>query len=368
MTCCWATWMRAAICRWSCHETCGDPEAFRAPGGKCYVLGGVVTCFRLDAFDSSNQDYLAAAVDLWNAACGTDLAITLSGIRFNTRPSTGAQQAGRLAIIGGQPAGFVLATEFTAGDSRVSAPETGWIDAIAVAPAHQGKGIGAALMDWAEGWLGGRGCTQFRLGGSLRPFAPGLPSALATAGFFRRRGYAPRAHGPVVWDMARDLRTYRTPPFVAATPSAQVRWARAGDEGALLALLEREFGGRWFYEAREFLAGGGRISDFVILLTTTGVDGFCWLTFEDSARSLDRCFMARLPRPWGHLGPIGISAPMRGGGFGAAVLDAGLRTLRDAGIAGCVIDWTDLVDFYARFGFQTYRSYEMLGKEMGGQR
>lgn len=326
-----------------------------------------MTRFRLDDFDSSNEDHLAAAVDLWNAACGADLAITLSGVRFNTRPSTGAQQAGRLAVIDGQPGGFVLATEFSAGDPRVSEREAGWIDAIAVAPAHRGRGIGATLMDWAEGWLAGRGCTRFRLGGSLRPFAPGLPSALATAGFFRRRGYAPRAHGPVVWDMARDLRTYQTRAFVPAALSAQVHRARAGDERALLAFLEREFGGRWFYEAREFLAGGGRISDFVVLLTPAGVDGFCWLTFEDSARSLDRCFMARLPRPWGHLGPIGISADMRGGGYGAAVLDAGLRCLRDAGIAGCVIDWTDLVDFYARFGFATYRSYEMLAKEMGRQ-
>jgi len=326
-----------------------------------------VTQVRLDAIDCSNQGHLAAVVDLWNAACGADLAIALAGVRFNTWPSTGAQQAGRLAVIDGRPVGFVLATEFSTGDPRVSAPEQGWIDAISVAPAHQGSGIGATLMDWAEGWLAARGCTRFRLGGSLRPFAPGLPSDLATAGFFLRRGYAPRAHGPVVWDVARDLRTYRTPPFEAATLSAQVRVARAGDEAALLAFLEREFGGRWFYEAREFLAGGGRISDFVVLLTSSGVDGFCWLTFEDSARSLDRCFMACLPRPWGHLGPIGISAAMRGSGYGAAVLDAGLRCLRDVGTAGCVIDWTDLVDFYGKFGFAIYRSYEMLGKDAVGR-
>jgi len=104
-----------------------------------------------------------------------------------------------------------------------------------------------------------------------------------------------------------------------------------------------------------------------VLLTSSGVDGFCWLTFEDSARSLDRCFMACLPRPWGHLGPIGISAAMRGSGYGAAVLDAGLRCLRDVGTAGCVIDWTDLVDFYGKFGFAIYRSYEMLGKDAVGR-
>lgn len=320
----------------------------------------------LEAFDNGDERHLSAAVDLWNAACGSDLAISLAGVRYNTRPSTGAQQAGRLAFIDNQPVGFVLATEFSAGDPRVSAPEAGWIDAIAVAPAQQGKGVGAALLDWAEGWLADRGCTRFRLGGSLRPFAPGLPSALATEGFFLRRGYTHREHGPVVWDVARDLRPYETPPFVRMTLSAQVRPAQASDAAALLAFFEREFSGRWHYEAREFLAGGGRIADIMVLPTQGGIDGFCWLTFEDSVRSFDRCFMARLPQPWSHLGPIGISAAMRGGGYGAAVLDAGLRRLRDAGTAGCVIDWTDLLDFYGKFGFQPYRSYEMLAKAATG--
>ncbi|MEZ4560001.1 MAG: hypothetical protein R2854_26760 [Caldilineaceae bacterium] len=34
-------------------------------------------------------------------------------------------------------------------------------------------------------------------------------------------------------------------------------------------------------------------------------------------------------------------------GQGAAVLDAGLRRLHNNGVNGCVIDWTDLVDFTA---------------------
>ncbi len=321
-----------------------------------------MTFVRFDAFDGGDPDHLAAAANLWNAACGPDLAITLAGVRYNTRPSTGAQQAGRIAFVDGHPVGFVLTTEFSAGDPGVSAPEAGWVDAIAVAPAHQGQGIGAGLLDWAEGWLTEHGCTRFRLGGSLRPFAPGLPSGLASEDFFQRRGYAPRAHGPVVWDVAQDLRVYQAPPFVRATLSAQVRPAQPGDEGALLAFFGREFSGRWLYEAREFLTGGGRISDFMVLLTSTGIDGFCWLTYEDSLRSLDRVFMASLPHPWGHLGPIGISSALRGGGYGAAVLDAGLRELRDAGIAGCVIDWTHLLDFYSKFGFRTYRRYEMLTK------
>lgn len=319
-----------------------------------------MTIFHLDEFDADDRSHLAAAAELWNAACDAELAITLAGLHYNTRPSTGAQQAGRFAFVAGEPVGFVLATEFSSGDPRVSSLEQGWIDALAVAPAHQGLGIGAALLDWAEGWLSDHGCIRLRLGGGLRPFAPGVPADLPSVGYFRRRGYANRDDGPVVWDVARDLREYRTPSFAAEALSAQVRPAQGADADTLLTFFEREFSGRWLYEVGEFLRGGGRISDIMVLLTPVGIDGFCWLTFEDSVRSLDRFFMARLPRPWGQLGPIGISAGLRGRGYGAAVLDAGLRRLRDAGIAGCVIDWTGLLDFYGKFGFRPYRKYEML--------
>ncbi|MEZ4581603.1 MAG: hypothetical protein R3A10_08190 [Caldilineaceae bacterium] len=63
------------------------------------------------------------------------------------------------------------------------------------------------------------------------------------------------------------------------------------------------FPGRWRYEFEEFLRTNGRISDFMVLWTADGVDGFCRLTFEDSSRPLDRFFPYTLPRPWGQLVP-----------------------------------------------------------------
>jgi predicted N-acetyltransferase YhbS len=51
-------------------------------------------------------------------------------------------------------------------------------------------------------------------------------------------------------------------------------------------------------------------------------------------------------------------------GHGGRLLDAGLRRLRDHGVAGCVIDWTSLLTFYGKFGFAPQRVYEMLGKRL----
>ena len=263
----------------------------------------------------------------------------------------------------GQPAGFVLASALPA-SPHVSPPQLGWIDAVAVSPAFQRQGIGSTLLAWAEGWLADQGCTCARLGGSLRPFAPGLPVELDRGSFFDRRGYQGHAGGGVDWDVAHDLREYAIPNTKYLMSNANLRPGQPGDEEAVLNFFQRAFPGRWQFEFSEFLREGGRRSDYVLLWTERGVDGFARLTFEDSERPLERFYMRRLPRPWGQLGPIGVSGDCRGQGYGGALLDAGLRRLRECGVRGCVIDWTSLVDFYGKFGFKPYRQYAMLFKEL----
>lgn len=318
----------------------------------------------LHSFDTASNSHRLTAAAIWNAACGPELAITPAAVRFNTLPTTGATQAGQVAVVEGLAVGFVLASAFPEGDPAVSPREMGWVDAIAVSPGAQRRGIGAELLAWAESWLAGQGCSRCRLGGSLRPFAPGLPASLGAEGFFRSRGYDNRPAGKRDWDVARSLADYASPPSVRQGLPCAVRPARPDDGAELLAFLRREFPGRWRFEYQEHLRDGGRVSDYLILLTEAGVEGFCQLTFEDSLRPLDRFFMHGLPRPWGQLGPIGVNKACRGAGYGALLLDAGLRRLRDAGVDGCVIDWTSLLDFYGKFGFQPYRQYEMLVKQI----
>ena len=323
-----------------------------------------------------NSSDISAIVEIWNSTCGPDLAITPRFVAYNTRPTTGVIQSGQIALQDNQPVGLVLASTLP-NNPAVSSPQLGWIDAIAVLPDAQRLGVGSELLTAAEDWLRAQGCSRFRLGGSLKPFTPGLPIRLETRflsassksdvelgektgcpdseNFFRRRGYG---GDQVDWDFASDLRDYVHRSYKVA---ATIRPAQPDDEPAMLDFFNREFPNRWRFEFQEFLNEQGQISNYQLLVTDR-VDGFARLTFKDSERPIERFYMHRLPKPWGQLGPIGVSKDARGKGFGGALLDAALNRLHEQGIRGCIIDWTSLADFYGKFGFKPFRKYLMLMK------
>jgi GNAT superfamily N-acetyltransferase len=321
---------------------------------------------QLIPLNSANPLHLRAMAEIWNIACGESLAITEHFAAFNLRPAPGVTQQGWLVVDDNWAQAFVL-TSFVEGYPALAAPDYGWIDALVVTPAAQRQGVGSRLLATAEDWLRRHGHTNIAIGASLRPFAPGVPSELGTAPFFVRHGYSDlnSAGEPQgTYDLAADLSNYRPPSTLREVPAA-VRPAQRGQEALLLAFLEAEFPGRWHYEAERLLRyDGGRIGDYMLLWTEAGVQGACLLTFPDSARPIERYYPYSLPKPWGQAGSIGVSASLRAQGYGSYLLDASLRRLRDNGINGCVIDWTGLLDFYGRFGFQALRSYIPLHKRI----
>ncbi|GIV77792.1 MAG: hypothetical protein KatS3mg050_2186 [Litorilinea sp.] len=301
-----------------------------------------------------------AMATVWNAACGADWMISPQFAASATRPPANGYQAGRLAVADGEPLGFVLASTRTA---PPDGPAWGWLDGLAVTPAAQGQGIGRLLADWAEGWLAEQGCRTVQVGGGSRSLVTGLPTELESQPFFARRGYAKTPTEAEVWDMAANLAGYTPPADLPAIPG-QVRPAHPGDAAALLDFVRRAFPDSWYPEVAEFLADGGRPSDFMLLWTERGVDGFCQLTFLDSRRPLNRFYPFRLPQPWGHLGPVGVSADRRGQGFGLALVDAGLRRLHNNGVNGCIIHGVSRPASLARFDFTPHRPYARLQKSL----
>ena len=343
----------------------------------------------LTAFDVNDPQHVRWAVEIWNDATGNVLPTTERFLKYNFTEDAGVVRAGRLALASGRPVGFVVGSAHPGAPPAMRTDVAGWIEAIAVSSSYQRQGIGRTLLRWAEGWVASRksgGDEQpasttiggedpelteglamggrIRVGGGLRPFVPGPLADAAVEAFFQACGYGYERE-LYSWDVARSLSDYEPPRL--RDVEAAARPGQPGQEKLLLDFLASEFPERWHWQAERFLEEGGRISDFMLLWTEEGVQGSCHLTFEDSGNPIDRFYPYELPRPWAQLGSIGVSAHLRGQGMGLYLLDAGLRRLHNSGINGCVIDWTTLLDFYAKCGFRPYRKWAMFWRSLGGK-
>jgi predicted N-acetyltransferase YhbS len=191
-------------------------------------------------------------------------------------------------------------------------------------------------------------------------FAPARAFALA-------RGFAP---GALEHDVAADLEC--VDPFGPGTGATRIPGYRATAYREELRENVREFfalsfPGRWRRDVERMLDAGMRGEDLLLLVeeSTGRVRGFALLFSLESAIYGPALFWRELMGETpGGLGPIGVEGSLRGKGLGLFLLAAGLSELKSRGCRFTVIDWTDLLDFYAKFGFGIWKSYRMYSKHL----
>lgn len=216
--------------------------------------------------------------------------------------------------------------------------------------------LGDELWDHAFRTLRKEGIESVSFGGDWRHFFPGCPvDCERLASFLERKGMV--ASETLQYDLERNLASYEPP----VTPTVEARPCVASDYERLDEFLAREFPGRWHTDVMgKFTENPSRVTG---LFLRGLCEGFAMTQLEgDTNRYAGAVWSADLGSHWGALGPIGVSKGVRGQGYGDGVLAAALCYLRDQGAQQTIIDWTTLVDFYGRHGFEVtrmYRTYTM---------
>lgn len=227
--------------------------------------------------------------------------------------------------------------------------------------AYREPEFGIDLISDVKRLLRNRGVNRLTFGADANHFFPGCPTDCpAIQGFLMVEGF--EATGEVV-DLERNLKDYTNP---SPSPEGdEHRRLKEADLPALEAFLAREFPGRWRHDVMHQVQVQGPSTVFG-LLRDKKVEGFALL--QDSSQRVPiggAVWRNDLGAQWGSLGPIGISKSFRGQGSGHALLGAALSDLRDRGVQQCIIDWTTLIDFYGRHGFEPTRKYRSLTLRLG---
>jgi predicted N-acetyltransferase YhbS len=261
------------------------------------------------------------------------------------------------AVVNGSLVGFGLTRRFRDLEQNPdmhSYTNLGWISLILVAPEWRNKGIGSALLQKADVNL--LGVAKIRLGADLGHFFPGLISGLDDY-FFRKRGYF--LENSLQFDLQRSLSNWKTPPAPPAVKKGDYFYTQGkpGEEQAILDFLAHAFPGRWRYKIALDFREGIPASDITLLKQKDGkIVGFLECRHPKSANPVPT--LALQPNlNWGGIGPLGVDDSVRGGGLGLGLVAAATDYLKSLGVPNIIIDWTTLVDFYAKLGYTPYNSY-----------
>ncbi len=265
--------------------------------------------------------------------------------------------------------GALLAKRVARAPLGGEAPSIGNVSFIMVAQNHRRKGLGSRLFAEAAAWLGSSGAAEIRLGRDTYHLFPGMPTTgtqdyFAIAAFAAKQGFLPEREE---FDLIADLSALDLDALAVGTRKpvgySFVPYSRELDASMRL-FFERNFPGRWYGEVLEALEAGMRSEDFFLAVDSEGaVRGFSRIYTEESTVLGPGLYWRKaMGKNPGGLGPIGIDQSLRGNGLGLALLHFCLGELKSRGVGTMVIDWTDLVGFYAKMGFAVWKAYRLMSR------
>ncbi|MUK89020.1 GNAT family N-acetyltransferase [Ornithinibacillus sp. L9] len=245
--------------------------------------------------------------------------------------------------------GFVVAKRWQEELQVGMRKEVGWIQVILIDHRYRNLGIGKKMLTHVETIFKDKGIERILIGRDPWHYFPGIPHELEdTKRWFERQGYEQQGKD-------YDLMCNYDSSSIASTPDfEEVEFSLLiiEEKDQFLDFLHRCFPGRWEYEAIHYFEKGGNGREFVLLKKEGGIIGFCRINDSHSPIIAQNVYWAPLFRDeLGGIGPLGIDANERKNGYGLAIVEAGVAFLRKRGINRVVIDWTGLVDFYKKLGY-----------------
>ncbi len=311
----------------------------------------------------SYNPYLPAdaheAVDLWNndLVLGKHFPLDLKLWRQNVEQSAAIVMPATLIARDNDQNGRVVGMIVTKSPKH--------LNSIVVAPTHQRQGIGTELMRLSDkANIGGKD-KKWVVGQDYDHFFPGVPEeAEAALKFLTNLGM--KRGKDFIFDLSRGLSDYAIAPEVAERiaklPSEGIELGpcRQEDLAPLVDHIAANFSQRWLANTISRLNMETNPGEIIVARrpATGDVIGFAH-TFSSKSRWVGPSIMWRplLGPKYGGLGPIGVAKDERKIGLGLALCSFAIQSVKDGGATQMAIDWTVIINFYAKMGFKPWKRY-----------
>ncbi len=297
---------------------------------------------------------------IWNAEYGNIYPITAE--LFNRNIENVYMKASYVAVIADEIVGFVIGKVWHDVYEINGYNEIGWISLIYVLPKYRKQGIGSILLEKACDALKEYGVHTINLGKDYNNFFPGLPIDLVKhLAWFQKRGFefTYQTHDLITRNNKNKLKIVNNNyKFVSASNV---------DENLVIDFIKTYWPGRWTKEAIDYYNFGGNGNEYLICLNDKNeICAFakvCSPTTDVKHMSYSLTWRARF-NALGGIGPLGVAPSYRGNHLGYDIVASSVNKLIDEGITEIIIDWTGLLDFYRKMGFEVWKTYSYLYKKI----
>ena len=236
--------------------------------------------------------------------------------------------------------------------------DKGWIHLLLVDVPYRRQGIGSKLLAVAEEALKKAGMQHIQFGGDLLHYLCGVPKEdEVTQQFLLQHHYVYEA------TMTDLTQTLTAPVILPQFDEIQFVPLQLAEKDAFLQFMHRAFPGRWEYEAIVYFEKGGTGKEFVVAKKGEQIIGFCRMNDETGPTIAQNMNWApTMQGKAGGIGPLGIEASERKGGYGLGITQAAVYYLQQRGVDTILIDWTTLIEFYGKLGFTPWQQYNTYSK------
>ena len=242
--------------------------------------------------------------------------------------------------------------------------ENCWISLFYVKKTNRKSGIGTKLLNLIEDAARKKGKKYLYLGRDYLNFFPGLPvDFVVNRPWFERRGFIKSYD---TYDVIKSMNLSVKNKLILKNTNIEYRISTLEDKENLIAFIQRNWPGRWTKETIDYFENGGTGEEYVIVISDCNICAFAKVglpTTKTLLTSYSLTWRNRF-RALGGIGPLGVDTSYRNKNIGYDIVAYATNVLIDNHVSNIIIDWTGLLEFYRLFGYEVFKSYTYMTKEI----
>ncbi len=301
--------------------------------------------------------------DLWNSAYGAIYPITKELLLRNL---SNALLDKSYAVLDDEDKliAFIIYKEY---DEELFIPlydKLGWISLFYVDTKFRKLGIGSKLLELVVENAKKNKKEKLCLGRDCYNFFPGLPVDLnSSSKWFEKRGFE-RPND--TYDLVKEVSNKVEAVLKTKNNKIEYRVATLADKDKIIELMVKNWPGRWEKETRDYFENGGSGKEYVIAVDGDTVCGFSKIGYPTTDTALISYSLTWRNRfkALGGIGPLGVDISYRKQNIGYDLVVVANNILVENGVSNIIIDWTGLLDFYRLMGYEVFKSYGYMTKQI----